>query len=288
MIELASADYRLVLEPERGGSVAAFEWKGEPLFRPTCGPSILDTACFPLVPFSNRIAFGRFERPDGVVQLRPNFPGSDHPHAIHGFGWLAPWDVVEADGDRAVLRHTYEADEWPWSYVAVQRLRLSDQGLVHELTLTNLSDRSMPAGLGFHPYFPRTDQTLYHGLHKGEWQSAHDGLPIQLMQAPQPLDWWRAQPVHERVVDTVYTGRAGPLSIQWPERRLQLTMTPTDNLGCTVVYTPNLQDYFCVEPVTHTTNTINNPQGGGMHWLQAGASLTVGIACRAGVPPSCI
>ena len=59
MIELKAGEYFLALEPERGGSIARFGWRGQDLMRPTCGPSVLDVACFPLVPFSNRIAHGR-------------------------------------------------------------------------------------------------------------------------------------------------------------------------------------------------------------------------------------
>jgi aldose 1-epimerase len=89
VLELAAGDYRLVLQPEIGGSVAGFHWRDEPVFRPACGPSVLDAACFPLAPFSNRIAHGRFRFGGREVALAPNFPDSDHPHPLHGFGWLA-------------------------------------------------------------------------------------------------------------------------------------------------------------------------------------------------------
>jgi aldose 1-epimerase len=93
VLELAAGDYRLVLQAKLGGSVATFHWRDKPVFRPACGPSVLDTACFPLAPFSNRIAHGRFSFGGREVALAPNFPDSDHPHPLHGFGWLAAWET---------------------------------------------------------------------------------------------------------------------------------------------------------------------------------------------------
>ena len=278
MIELAAGDYRLVLEPARGGSIARFDWRGEPLLRPTGGPSIFDTACFPLVPFSNRIAHGRFRCGGREVVLAPNFPGSDNLHPLHGFGWLAAWAVVTHSAESAVLRHLHAAGEWPWNYAAEQSFTLDEGGLSHELSLTNLGDTPMPAGLGFHPYFPRNGETLYCGMHHGQWRTSADGLPLVLDSRGAAIDWWGGQPVGSRLVDTLYTGREGPLAVLWPERGIALEIAPSDNLGCTVVYTPPGADYFCVEPVSHMTDAINRPDGGdAMPMLGPGDTLSAAV-----------
>lgn len=244
IFELQASDYRLGITPERGGSIAYFTWRTHALMRATCGPSILDTACFPLVPFSNRIAFGRFEGPDGPVQLAPNFPGGGHPHALHGFGWLAEWAVVSATTDAITIRHDYESDAWPWPYRAEQTFVLSHAGLRHDLSARNLGSSAMPTGLGFHPYFLHNEATVYRGLHSGEWRTFDDGLPIALDRHDQPRDWWNGSPVGARVVDTVYEGRTGPLSIDWPDRNLKLIIQPSDPLSRTVVYVPAGQNFF--------------------------------------------
>ncbi len=279
MPDLAAGDYRLRLDPQRGGSVARFDWRGEPLFRPVCGPSILDTACFPLVPFSNRIAFGKFESGTGTVRLAPNLPGASQPHALHGFGWLAPWTVADHSPFHAVLHHSHAADEWPWDYSARQSFVLSEAGLEHSLVLTNLGPGPMPAGIGFHPYFPRGSDTVYRGLHCGEWQLDQDSLPQALNLRPGPVDWWHGEPVGTRTVDTVYQGREGELSITWPCRGLRLAINPSGNLPCTVVYTPPGEDYFCVEPVSHATDAIN--RAGEMRILEPGESLNASVHYRA-------
>src|SRR5947209_7338157 len=114
LIELTAGDYRLVLAPEIGGAIARFDWQRQPLMRAGFGRSVLEAACFPLVPFSNRIAYGRFKAGERQVRLSANFPGVDHLHPLHGFGWLAAWTPVSTGPMHAILRHSYESGEWPW------------------------------------------------------------------------------------------------------------------------------------------------------------------------------
>src|SRR5262245_32003220 len=82
------------IAPRHGGSVTHFQWnEGSqtiPWLRPTSdgarsdGPSDR-LACFPLVPFSNRIRNGRFQFGGRAVTLPPNRYVA--PHALHGDGW---------------------------------------------------------------------------------------------------------------------------------------------------------------------------------------------------------
>lgn len=283
MLELAAADYRLAIDPARGGSILRFDWRGEPLMRPACGPSILDVACFPLVPFSNRIADGRFAA-DGVdVRLKPNFPGSSHPHPLHGFGWLSDWAVRESAASSIMLEHSYEAAEWPWSYRARQCFILDETGLKVMLSLNNLSDAAMPAGLGLHPYFPRNAQTVYRGLHRGEWQNDAGCLPVRLDEHAEAVDWWHGTPVATRAVDTAYAHREGALTVSWPDRALELSIEPSANLAHTVVYSPPGADYFCAEPVSHATDAVNSRRDdNGLCWLDRGAALEAQVTFTAG------
>jgi hypothetical protein len=45
-----------------GGAIRGFSWRGENVLRPTpadAGDDPFDAACFPMVPFVNRVALGR-------------------------------------------------------------------------------------------------------------------------------------------------------------------------------------------------------------------------------------
>jgi aldose 1-epimerase len=158
-----------------------------------------------------------------------------------------------------VLQHDYAAGEWPWSYRALQGISLDAQGLTLTLSIENRCKTKMPAGLGFHPYFPMTPDTVYRGLHRGEWSNSEDCLPVAHEERPGPIDWWSGRPVAARNVDTVYSGRSGPLEILWPSHGCKLTLQPSFKLSHTVVFTPRDADFFCVEPVSHRTDAINVP-----------------------------
>lgn len=285
-LSLAAGDFLLQLDPAHGGVVTRFDWRAMPLFRPAGGNSPLDSGCFVLVPFSNRIAHGRFVAHGRTIRVPANCPAVSHDHPLHGFGWLNPWQVVDRHATGAVLRQDHPAGSWPWAYAAQQRFDLDDSGLLHTLELANLADKAMPAGLGFHPYFVRTAQTRYCGLHRREWQVGADSLPTGVIARDAPADWWHGAPVGTRAVDTVYDGRDGALAITWPERGLTLTVQPSDNLRCTVVYTPADADFFCVEPVSHATNAINRADPhNGMVWLAPGQTLTASVRYTVGPAP---
>jgi aldose 1-epimerase len=79
------------------------------------------------------------------------------PHAHHGHGWRRPWRLVESTESVVEMELRHSPDAWPWAYVATQRITLIDGGAEIDLSVTNLSDEDMPAGLGLHPYFLRCE-----------------------------------------------------------------------------------------------------------------------------------
>lgn len=282
-IRLEGAEYELELAPERGGAVSRLDWCSRNILRPVCGPSITDVACFPLVPFSNRIAWGRFQASGQTIRLSPNLPGAGHPHALHGFGWLSAWRLVERSAASATIEYSYQPGEWPWPFLAWQQFSIEPKGVRFTLSVKNLGEMPMPAGLGFHPYFVRDMDTIYRSLHRGEWLTSEDGLPIALNESPDPVDWWEGRPVGERIVDRPYTGRSGNLILTWPARQLEVVLTPSAELDVTYVFTPESQNFFCVEPVTHAVDAHNRDGGRELQWLEPGATFTVSMVLRASV-----
>src|SRR3954453_4893785 len=106
-ISLAAGPLRLELSPSIGGAISAFEWIGEgrarPILRKCNTPleKVLDAACFPLIPYVNRIRGGSFTFRGREVRLIPNMAGDASP--LHGQGWLNRWSVERQDAASAVL-----------------------------------------------------------------------------------------------------------------------------------------------------------------------------------------
>lgn len=277
MIELAGGPYMMTLDPDCGGSVRSLQWQGQAIFREQRRPGVLESASFAMVPFCNRIVGSRFNFRGRSVRLDPNHPAQPGEPVLHGFGWTGAWSVdsVEAAAARLVL--DFAQGDWPWRFRAVQDFVLSPHGVEMRLAIENLAEEPMPAGLGFHPFFPRHGDTIFHGLHAGERQ-----VEGSFFSRERPVDWWQGKPVGERIVDTTYTGRVGELTIAWPAEGLGLSIRPCGDLPHTHVYVPPGASFFCVEPVSHLPDAVNAaPSGAGMRVLAPGESWMVSMRLRA-------
>lgn len=244
----------------------------------------LAMASFPLVPYANRIAGGRFAFDGQDYQLPRNF--GDHPHSIHGFGWQTPWTVSETDGASARLVHDHDGMAgWPWAYRAEQRVVVTPDAFTMALSLTNVGDRAMPAGLGFHPYFLADARTTLAFDAHSLWLSTPDMLPDREAPADALGDWSRPAPVlGGSLIDNVYGGWDGTAMIERGDG-LRLTMTATGAEWLHVFRPPGGTD-FCLEPVSHRPDSINHAEG--MAILPPGETmrLTMTIAIDRALPKS--
>ena len=283
MIARACGDWRLTLRPDLGGAVAGLTWRGEPVLRPTPDDAadVLRTACFPLLPYANRIAEAAFAWRGRSISLRPS-PGFE-PHALHGVGWRAPWSVEADDTDATVLafRHAADAD-WPWAFTARQVFALDEAGLSIQLALTNRADQAAPAGLGLHPYFVRTAETRL-GLRAPEvWISDPTLIPRRLAPSAALVDWSACPRLADvPPIDHAYANWTGPAELIEPHRRLRLSASP--NAAWVHVFTPAGEDFVCVEPVTHRPDAVNAPAGeaSGLMSLAPGETLAMSIRVEA-------
>lgn len=159
-VHLSVGALAVEVAPAVGGAVARFDRVAgdarQPLLRAAAADAagVLDMACFPLVPYADRIRGGRFNCDGREIVLQPNMAGDPSP--LHGQGWLAAWTVVAADERRVDLAYRHAAGEWPWDYEARQVIALDEQGLLLTLTCRNLSEARMPlpCGLGFPSLLP--------------------------------------------------------------------------------------------------------------------------------------
>ncbi|MEQ8857498.1 MAG: aldose 1-epimerase [Pseudomonadales bacterium] len=280
MLHLRHGPFELDLAPEVGGSVAAFRAHGVDLLfndeRARRGvDDVLGMSAFPLLPFCGRIAGSRFEFAGRRVELPGNLP--PEPHAIHGHGWRDAWTTEWSTHSSAALRFEHPADAWPWRYEARQTLTLDRHGLSVELELTNLDAAEMPAGLGWHPYFPRRDAALAADV-RNIWPSGADMIPAGAAALDDACDLRRPRAVAGLALDDAFGAGPGGATLIWPDRTLALSAEPP--LGFLVVYTPAGRDTFCVEPISHVPDAVNSalaPALTGLRVLGSGRSLATRI-----------
>lgn len=240
MIVLQNGAARLELSPEIGGAVRRFTLEGRDILRPVPerATDVLDLASFPLVPFCNRIPNGRFDFEGREVTLPPNL--GDHPHALHGQGWQRPWTVERLEGGEAVLAYDHPPGDWPWAYRAEQHFVLNPSGLWMGLSVTNRGDQAMPAGLGFHPYFPRRPGERLQAAVDGVWMIDETVLPTVHHAGAWGPDWAAGADVQgdERLIDHCYTGWTQRAELSAPDQPTTTSRPRPTATGCTSMRRP--------------------------------------------------
>jgi aldose 1-epimerase len=236
-------------------------------------------ACFPLIPWSNRIRNGSFAFGERTVALPPNRPPDPHP--IHGHGFQTAWTVRGAAPTWAVLEYRHAPDAWPWAYRALQRVTVTPATVELELTLTNEGDAPMPAGLGWHPYFPRTPETTLTARVDRVWLTDAEILPVACVAPLPDRDPGRGLAVDRTSLDNAFVGWDGQAAVTWPERDARVRLRARGPLDTLVIYTPPRQAFFCAEPVSHVTDAFNlaaaGQTGTGMLTLAPGESVDAGL-----------
>ncbi|MGF6776539.1 aldose 1-epimerase [Paraburkholderia sp. GAS334] len=279
-VTLSNAQLRLDVAPLLGGGVTRFDYRSDgglvPIFRRcrhvACDTDPNELACYPLLPYSNRIGGGQFSFSGRSIDVPLNRDGESLP--IHGDGWLAPWQV--ADTDHQSVRLTLDRSRGkPYAYRAMQMYTLDGPTLIVTLEIENSGREALPFGLGIHPFLPRDTGTELSAAAGGLWLADDDWLPMRHVPAPPAWQFGVAYPLPETIVNHAFTGWSGRTAVVWPKRRLSLTIAADTDYY--VLYTPPSKDFFCFEPVDHPINAMNLPGGAaanGMTVLARGERLT--------------
>jgi aldose 1-epimerase len=258
-MELRNADSRVTLDAAHGGAIREFSWQGIAILRPAASDVASDPfslACFPLVPYANRVAGGRFEFAGRQVQLARNW--DQDPYPIHGQGWRASWLAEQLSASAARLTFQGGGDDWPWPYRAVQEFAVFADGLQIRLAVENQSASVMPAMLGIHPYFPAPALASIQARTRTVWLTDAQALPVQEVLAPPDWSFDRPRGVARVALDHCFDHWDGHASLRWPDRILTLTSAGCRSLH---VYTPVGADFFCLEPQSAPAGALNRPLG---------------------------
>lgn len=263
ILTLATGRLGVALAPASGGGVARFAVDGIDVLRPMAFADIAsgtgrNAALYPLVPFSNRIRDGRLAFEGEQFDLARNWPGVAHP--MHGDGWAHAWDVVRSDGASAEIAYQHEragvTGGWPFRYLARQSYRLDDDRLTVRISLENLEDRPVPAGIGLHPFFVRDPDTQLTCRTQAVWRTDAEVLPVGRMAVPADWDFSAGRTVDSVALDNCFDGWDGRATILWPRRGLRLDLEATVPFRHLVIYVPPGQSSFCVEPVSHANGQV--------------------------------
>jgi len=258
-----------------------------PLLRPasdTAGP--LESGCFPLVPFGNRVRDNRFRFDGEDFTLRPNTDWD--LHYLHGEGWRSEWEVAASSNDAVTMIHRHDGAALPYSYQAEQRIALLPNGAVLELSVTNLGERAMPFGIGWHPYFPLTPETTLQTGTGRMWTEEAGWLPGRPVDLPEEMDFSMPRGLPNHWVNNGFEDWSGQARIEWPEHGAALRIEADSLFRSVFLFVSDVsfdpgytRDFFALEPMSHLADGHNHADLGGLVALAPGARLSGAIRLTA-------
>lgn len=277
-IHLTSGDSICEIAPALGGSILRLSVAGAELLRraPPGADSIQRVACFPLIPFANRIARGRleFQGRDVSIELDPD----GDPHALHGHGWRRGWQVSERHDDRARITLDYLGEDWPWPYRAEQTIVLRPGGIEIEIAVQNRHPQcAMPTGVGIHPFFSRATQNWIAADAGAWWRNDETGLATE-MQVDDRFSADRPCAVADLEGLDNFFASDGDIVVDHGTR------VGGDRTVGFHVYVPTGRDFFCVEPVSHVPNSFGRREITPDDLIAAGASKSWRFSIRNTAP----
>jgi len=269
---------RLSLAPGVGASQVNWEVKatGQPLLRHSDTAALASgtprrLACYPLAPWSNRIAEGGFAQPEGWQALAPN---TEHdPYPIHGSAWQQAWQVEHHSERRARLRLDSAV---PFAYQATLDVHLHEGCLNLDLHVVHLEALATWYGLGLHPYFPRYPDTKLYAAARKVWLAEDGRLPSYQAEVPEPWRFNAMGLLPESVVDHAFSGWPGECVIEQPSAGHRLTCSAS-GAEHFLLFCPQGQGFFCFEPVSHPVNAHHLPGRPGLRLLQRGEAMNLGF-----------
>jgi len=282
-LSLHSDRLHAVIAPQ-GGSVTRLDLESGDAVHPILHPS--DLAMHPLIPFANRVPGNIIDLVEPPLRLPPNVPGE--ACALHGIGWQRVWHVTEANEERCTLELVVKPDDWVFGFRAVQEFNVLGGEFRATLEIENTNDQSIPAGLGFHPYFFRAPGMQIQFNAERFWPEGPGHLPTDAISLPPELDFAAPVPLPDSWRNNCYSGWDGRATIHDPVRGLEVTIRASGPLRDLMLYTPPGAEFFCLEPQSHTTGAVTRARGQPpatpLHILAAGERLAVDMTIAARVP----
>ena len=276
-LTLRNDSLRAEILPQVGGGLARLDWLrgGQPLpLLRGLAPDVTDTplpsqlACFPLLPWSNRMAPSGFQFEGQRHVPAPNRAGEPCP--IHGDAWQQPWSVADHH-DTSLVLTLDRSGAIPFAYTAQLRYTLAGDALVLELSVCNAGDTALPFGIGLHPWMPEPQGALLQAGANSVWMAGPDKLPVVRQDIPAAWRFDNPAALPQDGVDNVFEGWQGAARIAWPARQLALEVQA--DMDYFILYVPPGRDFFCFEPVDHPINAHNLPGYPGLTVLAPGATL---------------
>lgn len=261
IVAIAGPAWRMAIWPALGGALVSAKARHGEAWLDVTPPvvpeilaqrDILKLGGFPLAPFCNRIDGAAFPFDGATVGLPRNWP-ADPAVSIHGLSWQRPWAVERHSASRLDLAQTVDGSGSDFRYAAQLVYDLTGMAAAQTLSIRNIGEKTLPFGLGFHPYFRRTPQATV-AFEAGGWlESDARCFPVRCRPIAEHRGLRAACAIEDLAgMDASFTGWAGQAVVTWPELEARLILDASAAAKLLHVFVPaDGQPFLCLEPVSH-------------------------------------
>jgi aldose 1-epimerase len=267
VVALAQGGYELVVAPGFGARIVSFRHGARCLLRPTpeavlASPKVYEFAGFPLMPYSGPL-FGPGFTFAGLAHALHRTV-REEPTATHGDAWISSFAVTQSDPAALTLEMepVPEPGTFPIRWHGFVRYQLSDRGLSVRLRVTSRDHRPMPAGIGFHPYFPKYKGTRLKFEALGVWPAdAPEAVATGCGKLIGGLSFREGPDVSDMVVDRLYEGWDGK-AVLTASDGFKTVLAADGALDKLQIYSAWDYPYVCIEPVSNANDGFNRMAAG--------------------------
>jgi aldose 1-epimerase len=263
---------------EYGGAITRIRWRDHDLLAANGGAGAtlepFGPAGFVMAPWANRIPHARFAWGGETVELLPNFSDGS---AIHG----EVFDQVWQWRTNRTLGTSGGQFGWPFPYDLEATIEVAQDTLEYSLTLVNVGQQVMPAGLGWHPWFASHRGELQLQFEARQYYEQADFLPVGPARPHESAD---PEFVRPRIPDWGFHGLFTELVsrrvvLEWTRRGINAELKFTGDADHLLVYASEEREAVAIEAQTHAPDGPARAAvglSGGIAGLSPGESLNVG------------
>ena len=276
VLRLAGGAVEVELLPRLGGRLHRLRAFGHDVLRTPASTAAYATdpffwGSYVMAPWCNRLPALPTAIGARTVALPANYPDGT---AIHGQVVGKSW-AVDADGSLVVRGG---GDGWPWPYEVRQRVTVERSVLRILVTLTNLADDAMPAGMGLHPWFLKP---LHVRLAASSVAPSNLDPHSVLEAVSGPFDLRVMAPLAPDLDASWADLDDPPLELRWPPFGIGATVRARSSAALSVaIASPEAVDGVAIEPQTHLPGGLRRLLDGdphGLRLLDPGSALTLDV-----------
>lgn len=212
-----------------------------------------------LYPTPNRVENGEF-----------TFEGQSYPMSMHGMAnhmafelqsTIIKNDEAQIIGTLDFSKGSLAYSKFPFESILTMCVTITYEAVKVSYTVENKGDKALPYGIALHPFFMRLGKSQCRTSAKSIMEMTKEKLPTgQLVEVKGTrYDLSEYTDVESLQLDHVYTQieEVPQAGIWYPEIGLKVELESSKEFTHLVVFTPEGQNFFCIENQSCSTNAHN-------------------------------